>query len=63
MGLVGTFLFAFAAALIYQRRKKRGWGASLHLATIFGLATMLVVFVGALIADGAGLLPAYSPTS
>lgn len=61
MGLFGTFLLAFAVALVYQRRQRRDWGAALHLATVFGLAMMLLVFIGALIADGAGLLPTYAP--
>lgn len=59
MGLLFTFIGAFIAAMAYQRVKRRSWGKAVHLALVFGLACMLALFVGTIIADQAGLLPAY----
>lgn len=62
MGLLLTFGLGFVGALAFQRAKRRDWGRALHLATVFGLALMLAVFIGALIADALGILPTYPGT-
>lgn len=57
-GLLLYFLGGFAAALVYQFAvKRRRVVEGLHLAVIFGLATMVVVFVLAVVFDLTNLTP------
>lgn len=63
MGLLFAFLAGFFCALAYQRYLGRDWGRTLHLSIVAGLVCLLVLFVGALVADTLGLLPAYNVAS
>ena len=57
MPLFVLFLAATAGALAYQRWKGRPWGRALHLAIVFGFATMLIVFLVAVLLEAFGVLP------
>lgn len=58
IGLSLYFLAAFAAGLIYQLiYKKRRATEAAHLAAIFGLATVVVVFILAVALDLTNLTP------
>lgn len=57
MPLLIVFLLSFVGALVYQRVKRRAWGRALQFSLVFGFATMLIIFLGAVVLEIVGVLP------